>query len=239
MFQRLLSLCRRLVGGSSVSESGERDDERRVWVRYPSKAQAVVKSINNGVDTRFSARVRNVSRGGLSLVASRQFEPGELLSIELPGTTDVESDTVLACIIHVHASADQQWVLGCTFSEELDEEELAAFGARKERPSKPENRAWKRFGCDVKADYSLVADPQKKVRPAQVVNISAGGIGLKVTEAVEAGALLSLELSHIGGTGSRTILACVVHVIARAGGEWVLGCNFIHELSEADLQVLL
>jgi len=238
MLQRILSLCRRLVGGPSAS--GERpDDERRVWVRYPSKAQTIVKPINNGVDTRFSSRVRNVSRGGLSLVVNKQFQPGELLSIELPGTNEQETDTVLACIIHVHASADKQWVLGCTFSEELNEQELAAFGARKERPSKPENRAWKRFGCDVKADYALVADPDKKGRPAQVVNISAGGIGLKVNEAVETGALLSLGLSNIGGTDERTILACVVHVIARAGSEWVLGCNFIHELSEEDLQVLL
>src|SRR5437764_10748682 len=125
MFQRLLSLCRRLVGRPDAAPSGERDDERRVWVRYPSKAETVVKPINNGVDTRFSARVRNVSRGGLSLVVNKQFEPGDLVSIELPGASEAKTDTVLACVIHVHATADKNWVLGCTFSEELGEDELA------------------------------------------------------------------------------------------------------------------
>lgn len=238
MLQRILSLCRRLVGGSANTAKAD-NDERRVWVRFPSKAEAVVKPMNNGVDTRLSARVRNVSRGGVSLIANKAFEPGDMISVELPGGNQAESDTVLACIVHVHATADKQWTLGCTFSEELTEDELEAFGAKKERPSKPENRAWKRFGCDVKANYSLVSDATKKSWPAQVVNISAGGIGLTVHQAVEAGALLSLDLTNLGGKESRTILVCVVHVIARMGGEWVLGCNFIHELSEADMQALL
>src|SRR5262245_3106366 len=153
MIQQLLSLCRRLVGKPSEMAAGERpEDERRVWVRYPSNAQTIVKPLNNGVDTRFSARVRNVSRGGVSLDVSQEFQPGDLVSIELPGATPTETDTVLACVIHVQPTAEQQWALGCTFSEELDEHELAAFGARKERPSNhdpdTENRAWKRFGCD-------------------------------------------------------------------------------------------
>ena len=74
---------------------------------------------------------------------------------------------------------------------------------------------------------------------ARVFNISVGGIGLLVKETVELGSLISLNLTPPGGGATRTILACVVHVVARAQNERLLGCNFIHELSEADLRVLL
>jgi|SRR5947207_2481500 len=238
MFRRFLSLFRRLVGGGQERSSGDRpENERRVWVRYPSSAQAVVKPVQDGVNTRLSGRVRNVSRGGIHLVVNHKLEPGDMISVELPGSPPGETETVLACVIRVDPTDDKQWAVGCTFSEELSEEELSAFGAKKERPSKPENRAWKRFGCSVQATCSLVSDPGK-TWPAEVVNISAGGIGLQVNQAVETGAVLSLRLAHEGGQVERTVLACVVHVVARPGGEWVLGCNFIHELSDADLKAL-
>jgi hypothetical protein len=240
MFERIRSLCRQFLGGGSDSPATDRpEDERRIWVRYPSTAEAVVKPMSNGVNTRLSARVRNVSRGGIGLLVNKEFRPGEMISLELPRSSEEETSTVLACVIHVNPAGEKQWSLGCTFSEELDEESLTAFGARKEKPSKPENRAWKRFGCQVQATCTLVSTPGAPGWPAQVVNISAGGIGLEVTQPVESGALLSLNLSSLGGTGARTILACVVHVISRTSGEWVLGCNFIHELSEADLNALL
>ena len=71
-----------------------------------------------------------------------------------------------------------------------------------------------------------------------MLNISAGGVALVVDHDVRAGALLSAELHAPDGKAVVTILACVVHVIVESERERVLGCNFIQELSDADLQSL-
>jgi len=237
MLQRLLSFCRRVFRGGSEPSTGQPEDERRVWVRHPSSAETVVQPISNGASTRLSARVRNVSRGGANLTVNQRFKEGEMISIELPGASTERTASVLACIVHVGPAGPEHWSLGCTFSEELSDEDLGAFGARRERPATPENRAWKRFNCKVRVTALPVSGTERTTFPAEVVNISASGIGLQVARNVEMGALLSLRLEGAGGQ-SREVLACVVHVIV-AGGEWLLGCNFIHELSEADLKALL
>src|SRR5262245_23845345 len=109
MLQRILTFCRRLMGGSPTATGGQSDDERRVWVRYPSCAQATVKPLNNGVDSRLSGRVRNVSRGGVALVVNKRLEPGAMISVELPSSSDEQTATILACVVHVSPAADKQW----------------------------------------------------------------------------------------------------------------------------------
>jgi hypothetical protein len=130
-------------------------------------------------------------------------------------------------------------VLGCTFARELSEDDLEAFGARRERHGPADQRTWVRFATDVKASYQLIAGEGAAPKPAKVVNLSASGVGLLVAEAVENGALLSVELHAGQGDFTRTMLSCVVHVTARPAGEWALGCNFIRSLSEEDLKALL
>lgn len=236
MFNRILELCRRLLGKTSAASSA--DEDRRVWVRHPSSAQTVVQPTADSVDTRLSARVRNVSRGGLNLLVNQRFEPGELISVDLPGATAQSLSTVLACVIHVNEEAGG-WSLGCTFAEELSDADLAAFGAKRQKPPPPDNRTWVRFVCNVKASCQRVDDPEKKNWRADVVNISANGIGLLVDRAIEIGTLLSLDLQSPTTHSTRTMLACVVHVTTQPGGGRSLGCNFIRALSEADLKALL
>ncbi len=241
MLQRFFSLCRRLVGGKprpSPAAGGDAGDERRVWLRHPSVARVNMQPLADGVNGRLSARVRNVSRGGVNLAVSHRFTPGDMISIDVPGNTAEQSSTVLACVVHVSQLPNGFYSLGCAFSEMLDEDDLAGFVSKKERPSNAEQRGWARHIANVTAAYQLVADPEKKTWQAKVINLSLGGIGLQVDQAIETGALLNLELQKAGGQ-ARTILACVVHVLARSGNERILGCNFINELSEADFQALL
>ena len=238
MLQHLRNLWHRVLGGNK--DVADRDEDRRIWVRYPSSAETVVQSVaGNGVDTRLSARVRNVSRGGISLVLNKQLEAGDMISIDLPGGTPQSASTVLACVVHVRPEGKGEWALGCTFSEELSDADLAAFGARRLKPPAPDNRSWVRFVCNVKATCQGLADAGQPAWSAQVVNISASGIGLLVERAVETGTMLSLELESPTTHVARTILACVVHVTTHPGNERLLGCNFIRELSEADLKALL
>jgi hypothetical protein len=242
MFERIRQLWRRLVVGGvrpPAEKAAALEEDRRVWVRHPSGAETVVQAMGNGVDSRLSARVRNVSRGGINLVVNHRFEPGDVISIELPGGTPQLASTALACVVHVRGEGESVWGLGCTFAEELSEADLVTFGARREKPSAPDDlRTWVRFDCNVRALCQRIGDPENSVWPARVANISASGIGLVVDHAVGPGTLLSLDLESPTSGGRRTILACVVQVTTRSGKEWALGCNFIRELSEADLKAL-
>jgi hypothetical protein len=243
MFERTVSFWKRLLGRQAHEQPGGRtaqaEEERRVWVRYPSDLETTYSPAGKGPSPQLSARVRNVSLGGVSLAVDRAFEPGELLSVELPGATEESRCTVLACVVHVSAAGPREWLIGCTFARELGEEDLEKFGARRERHPPPDQRTWVRFSCDVKAVYQPVGGLPAGLKSAKVLNLSASGVGLLVGEAVENGTLLSVELHAAHAPFTRTMLSCVVHVTAQPGGEWALGCNFIRSLSEEDLKALV
>jgi hypothetical protein len=241
MFERAVSFWKRLLGRasrSSASQGGQALEERRVWLRYPADLETTYQ-VPDGPDARrFSARVRDISLGGVSLAVDRPFEPGGLLSVELPGATEHARCTALACVVHVTASAPGEWTIGCTFSRELSEDDLEAFGVRRERHAPPDQRKWVRFPCEVTALYQIITALQPEAKPSRVLNLAATGVGLEVAEAVENGTLLSVELHAAHGPCKRTMLACVVHVAQQGEGKWALGCNFIRSLSEEELKAL-
>jgi hypothetical protein len=237
MFGRIGSLWRRLVGTQPDSPPAGQE-ERRVWVRFPASLETTLRPARAADDTRLSARVRDISQGGVSLLVNRAFETGDLLNVELPGPRG-HTHTVLACVVHVRALPGGEWALGCNFARELDDADLEAFGAKRLKPPGNDQRNWQRFACNVKATCLVVADPAQERWGAQVLNISPSGVGLLTTRPVEPGTLLSVDLESPHGTATRTMLACVVHVTPRTGGETALGCNFIRALSEDDLEALL
>jgi c-di-GMP-binding flagellar brake protein YcgR len=242
MFERTKTFWRRLIGEpgqgtTAMLEPGA--DERRVWIRYPADLETAYKPAAAADNLRLSARVRNISLGGVNLMTNRAFQPGELLSIELPGDTEDSRCNALACVVHCAEELPGEWSLGCTFSRELTEDDLAAFGARRERPTASDQRQWKRFPGNVIATYQLVALDDLQQYPAQVLDISASGVGLLVDREIDNGALLSIELRNAAATTERTMLACVVHLHRHSAHEWALGCNFIRSLSEDDLQALV
>ena len=75
------------------------DVERRVWVRYPCDIATVCRSLAETADLRLSAQVRNISRGGTTLLTCRPFSIGTLVSVELPGASILDSCTVLAYVV--------------------------------------------------------------------------------------------------------------------------------------------
>src|SRR5262249_26375161 len=147
---------------------------------------------------------------------------------------------VLACVVHATRVGDTEWALGCTFSRDVGDDVLRQFGAMRQKPATAEdNRSWMRFPCDVKALCQVVADEEAEAWPVQVLNLSPTGIGLLVSRAIDTGTLLSLELQGPSEPAPHTILACVVHVTVQHDGRWALGCNFIRQLSEAELLALV
>lgn len=242
MFERTINFWRRLVGSSTTATLEPLKDgaeDRRVWARYPANLETSYKPAGAPDSSRVSAHVRNISLGGINLLSNRPFQPGELLTVELPGATAETRCNVLACVVHCQEEPGGEWSLGCTFSRELTDDDLATFGARRERHHPSDQRQWKRFPTSLTANFQSVTIPGSAVEAAKVSDISATGVGLVVEREIENGTLLSVELHSTAGTAQRTMLACVVHVTKQGEKEWALGCNFIRSLSEEDLQALV
>jgi hypothetical protein len=226
-------LWRRIVDRQDHRQAAE---DRRRRARCRSDLVTAIRARDGAVC--WPARVLDVSPAGIALVVPGVLEPGEVLGIEVPGGAATACSVVLASVAHARPHGEGEWVLGCSFSEELSGADLGALGAREGQGSDLDLRASERMPCNVRAAFELVGDEPPDRHPARVLNLSLGGIGLLAERPVAAGALLNLELHGTDGPAHRTLLACVVHVSSRTDTEWVLGCSFIRELSEADLEAL-
>jgi hypothetical protein len=69
-------------------------------------------------------------------------------------------------------------------------------------------------------------------------NVSIGGVGLILSRRFEKGTGLAIELPGRGDNEAYTVLAKVVHV-AKRDDAWMLGCKFVSELSDDEVQRLL
>lgn len=226
-----------LMGGWRRSAQ-QANEERRIWVRRPCDLTAYFQSTNGQMADRQAAQVRDISRGGMNVVVKERFEPGAQLSVELPGNGDRPAFTVLACVVHALPHADNQWALGCSFADELTDDDLRPFGARRARTQAADQRIWERFPCRVEAKYSVMRAADPTTQAATVVNISANGVALQVRRAIDVGSLLNLQLRRSGEHTDLEILACVVRVTPQPNGEQLLGCNFISELDDKQIQGL-
>src|SRR5436190_20942681 len=123
---------------------------------------------------------------------------------------------------------------------------MAEFNARSQpdpSTSAPiERRAWVRFGSDLEA-ACRTGDARNEVGwPAQVRDVSAGGIGLLLRHRFRPGTPLVLELKTNTGKFLGTVSVRVIHATAEVvdGNHlWLLGCRFATQLSDEQLQALL
>jgi c-di-GMP-binding flagellar brake protein YcgR len=237
MFERAVGLWQRLTGRTDAAahpDSAVAEDDRRVWVRYPADVEAHCAPAD-GDEVRLSGRIRDVSRGGIKLVVNRAFGAGSLLSVQLPAEEGHPAITVLAFVVYVNTLEADEWALGCNFARQLTDDELRLFGAARTRAKPSDSRTWARYPTNVKARYHSILDEELTPHTARVQNISASGVALLTDQEVKVGTLLSAELQSESETTLLTLLACVVHVTVRPDGQWLLGCDFISELSEEDL----
>jgi hypothetical protein len=240
-FSRAMSFWRFGAGESSnprFESSIPVAEDHRVWVRFPSNLATTFQSPTSGGQESLQAKIRNVSRGGLSLLADRGFEPGSLLSIE-PPSGDQSALAVLVYVVHARRQDEQSWVLGCTFARELNDADLVAFGTGPLPADATGHRTASRHACSVAGSYQVVADDLQERRGVRVLNLSGSGALVETPEALETGTLLSLQLSGPREGPPVIILGCVVHRRFGSDGQWTIGCNFIRELTEAELDLLL
>lgn len=233
MWSKTVSRWGRLLG---LGRSDVAEEERRLWGRVPCDVETTIQSANGDSAPALPARARNVSQGGINLSAAKPFEPGALLSVALPvGDGGAE---VLACVVRCEALADGLWELGCTFAAHLSDEDMQSLGGRKEKAAGPDQRGWVRYPCHAEAAYELVRAPGQGEPAVAVLNVSASGIALQVGAALHVGELLSLELRR-DGVPLLTTLASVVRAATAPDGARVVGCNFIRELADEQVEALL
>jgi hypothetical protein len=90
--------------------------ERRRWIRFPVNLGTFWQTVM-GQEICYSARVQDISRGGVRLLVNQRFEPGTLLRILL-------NKAVEARLVHATPTPDNKWALGCEFSATLSEQEV-------------------------------------------------------------------------------------------------------------------
>lgn len=185
------------------------------------------------------ARIQDLSLGGIVLALEHAFGPGTPLEVEVSAPGSETKVDLLARVMQCTSPTEGTHVISCCFMEEMTPQELQVLGADRARPEYNDGRAWVRFPTQVETYFHPVVAADHAPRRAEIVNVSAGGVALHSERAFERGTLLHLEFRGPGGQPLPPRNARVVHATSKTPDDWVLGCTFVRELSDADLQALM
>jgi len=228
MFRRTRQALKKLAGSK---------DDRRTHDRYSIDVRTLCRPLTG--DASLPVRIRNVSRTGANLIVSQPLTEGTMLRISLPGSPAGPHTTILACVMHARELSTAEWAIGCMFSLELSPEEMQLLGGEKTTAGADDQRAWVRCPAKGNIAFRLLPADDEITRSAELVDLSPGGVGLIVSEKIEAGSALTLDLLRTTDKPERSMLACVVYVTDRVDGKWAAGCQFLRELSEKELSELV
>lgn len=101
--------------------------ERRAWIRIGCDLEIVGRSTGRISSSGWTAKVRDISVGGLGLLLRHCFQPGTPLMIELKSRDGSLCRTLSVRVMRVQSVVDDThtaWLLGCAFSEPLSVEDL-------------------------------------------------------------------------------------------------------------------
>ncbi|MBY0527508.1 MAG: PilZ domain-containing protein [Gemmataceae bacterium] len=111
----------------SAEESEKSGIERRASTRYPCNLATSCRLAASVKGTAYTARVRNISAGGVSLVLNHEFVSGELVALDLRSTTRNFARTLQVRVIYCIEHPSGDWILGGAFVEPLADDEVKAF----------------------------------------------------------------------------------------------------------------
>lgn len=228
MFQRTRALLKRFSASA---------EERRAHARHDVDVETACHFLADGTEIR--ARIRDVSRSGVNLAVPHEVPEGTMVRVQLPGPADSPHTTVLACVTNSRELLENQWSIGCVFSLEMSDTEMRQLGGENKLASPEDQRAWVRFPTQGTVEYRLLPGEDGQARMADLVDLSPGGLGLIVTEPIEPGDAITVNLKRQNNQPDRSMLACVVYMAERPEGKRAIGCNFLHELSERELRELV
>jgi PilZ domain-containing protein len=102
-----------------------------------------------------------------------------------------------------------------------------------------DRRHWARYACSLQGQcHPITAMEASNTWPAQTVDISAGGVGLRLCRRFEPGTLLSVDLGNSDDDATTMPLARVRYVVP-VGAYSLLGCAWAEKLETNDLRRLL
>jgi hypothetical protein len=108
------------------AESTEQTDRRR-WTRHPSNLQAVCWLAGKKVEATWLAKVRDISGGGVGLLAPRKLPLGSVLNLQLVSPQFVDRTPLKAEVMFMSQHAGGAWILGCEFLSALTPEQQAIY----------------------------------------------------------------------------------------------------------------
>ena len=210
--------------------------DRRASLRLPAALRACYRVL--GVDGAAArVRVRNLSALGVGLAITHPIGPGTLLHIAFERPAGETVCCAMGRVVHVTMEAGG--LVGCAFVRELGDAVLRLFDAQRLPATAGDCRRWVRFSCNVETAYYVADAAPGERSPARIVNISAGGMGLMLPCEFSTGTLLKLDLEGTLARAAGPVLLRVVRASARRDRDWLLGCEFAHQLSDEELQALL
>jgi hypothetical protein len=101
------------------------DADRRAWARFPTRGSCRYYPVG-GYALTCRADIVNVSPAGVGLVAGERIEPSVVLALELACPSG-RALAALAGVVSASPLDDGQWLIGCAFDRELDEDEIRAL----------------------------------------------------------------------------------------------------------------
>ena len=212
------------------------ETERRVWVRLPVQLPADHIPVRGPSGARWSVELIDISRGGMRMAVTEPVEPGAFVSVEVPGEPNT---TVLACVVRAVPRAGGEWEVGCAFSAEISDEDVRKLGGEKINTEPSDRRGWERALSNKSISFQVVGTEVPTWKTATLVDVSAGGAALRVNQPVDLQTMLRLELRGGDWRSAAVLLASVIRITELHKGDWVLGCSFVRELDEQELEAIL
>jgi PilZ domain len=96
----------------------------RRWARFASNVETVCYTCDTAPGERRSARILDISAGGIGLALRCQFAESTLLHFELPQEMNLADPNLLVRVVRVKDQGDGTWILGCEFADQLSEDEV-------------------------------------------------------------------------------------------------------------------
>lgn len=102
-----------------------------------------------------------------------------------------------------------------------------------------DRRATLRHSCEVESSCKVpVGRGREPAWPAQIHDVSAGGLGLVTGRWFGEGTLLEIEFNGVSRLCAGSYLVRVRHAAAQANGNWLVGAAFLTPLSDEDVVAL-
>src|SRR5438270_4616910 len=92
--------------------------ERRAWIRFDTELEAAGQAKGAMKDVGWTAKVKDLSQGGVGLLLRHRFRPGTQLTMEFKsrdGSYCQRASMTVVRVIAFLSGNRPQWFMGCTF----------------------------------------------------------------------------------------------------------------------------